>query len=377
MAAIPGPTGTKEPVYECIKHHLRAQIDRGELAEGARVPSEHQLARQLSVSRNQTRQALRELELEGYVTRRQGSGTFVAPRKDELATISMIATGAAVMIFPQYLSDYCRNVVNGFMWHMAKAERQTITYNWQQEQAAELRLLRAIGDSQAAGLVVWLEHDNEETRSVIRELREQRFPVVLVDRYLHDVDIDVVQSDHVAIGYRLTRALIERGHTRIAYAGWLENGPSSIGDRVIGYRRALEEAGLSCDEGMVGGSTRELEEDALTVVRQYMALPARPTAFVCLHDRTAHFLHDSLVSLGYRVPKDVMLAASGDGHHPERPDAPMLVVRQQAQQIGQRSAAALLARMQAPDAPPELCFVEPTEVLETEPEQARTAAATP
>ena len=63
------------PVYEDIKRRIKEQIRRGDLKAGDRVPSEYELVNQLGVSRNQTRQALRELELEGYVVRRRGSGS--------------------------------------------------------------------------------------------------------------------------------------------------------------------------------------------------------------------------------------------------------------------------------------------------------------
>ena len=49
------------PVYAYIKRELKIQIENGELAEGARLPSELQLAREYNVSRNPTRQALRDL----------------------------------------------------------------------------------------------------------------------------------------------------------------------------------------------------------------------------------------------------------------------------------------------------------------------------
>jgi GntR family transcriptional regulator len=61
-----------------VQNELRQRIDRGELPAGARLPSEPELAAELQVSRATLREALRAMELEGLVRRRQGSGTFVA-----------------------------------------------------------------------------------------------------------------------------------------------------------------------------------------------------------------------------------------------------------------------------------------------------------
>src|SRR5215217_2785696 len=61
-----------------VQDELKQRIDRGELAAGARLPSEPELAAELQVSRATLREALRAMELDGLLRRRQGSGTFVA-----------------------------------------------------------------------------------------------------------------------------------------------------------------------------------------------------------------------------------------------------------------------------------------------------------
>src|SRR5919108_4439174 len=61
-----------------VQDELRQRIDQGKLPAGARLPSEPDLAAELGVSRATLREALRALEDEGLLRRRQGSGTFVA-----------------------------------------------------------------------------------------------------------------------------------------------------------------------------------------------------------------------------------------------------------------------------------------------------------
>ena len=61
-----------------VQDELKQRIGRGELPAGTRLPSEPELAAELQVSRATLREALRAMELEGLLRRRQGSGTFVA-----------------------------------------------------------------------------------------------------------------------------------------------------------------------------------------------------------------------------------------------------------------------------------------------------------
>jgi len=66
------------PAYEQVKAHIRAQIASGDWKPGDPVPSEAALMRAFGVSRMTAHRALRELAVEGLVTRVQGSGTRVA-----------------------------------------------------------------------------------------------------------------------------------------------------------------------------------------------------------------------------------------------------------------------------------------------------------
>jgi GntR family histidine utilization transcriptional repressor len=63
-----------------IRNHVLTRIESGEWPEGSRIPSEAKLAEQLGASRMTIHIALRDLSAEGVLLRRQGAGTFVAPR---------------------------------------------------------------------------------------------------------------------------------------------------------------------------------------------------------------------------------------------------------------------------------------------------------
>lgn len=61
-----------------IVRALQARIEAGELAPGARLPTEQALGQRFGVSRAVVREAIARLKADGYVATRQGSGAFVA-----------------------------------------------------------------------------------------------------------------------------------------------------------------------------------------------------------------------------------------------------------------------------------------------------------
>ncbi len=73
------------PIYEQIKDAIVKQIMNGELEEDEVLPSIRTLASDIRISVMTIKKAYDELESEGYIITRQGKGSFVAPKNNELA----------------------------------------------------------------------------------------------------------------------------------------------------------------------------------------------------------------------------------------------------------------------------------------------------
>jgi GntR family histidine utilization transcriptional repressor len=74
-------TQDSTPIFQRIKDYLLAEIAAGTWTEGDVIPSEQALVKQFGVSRMTVNRAVRELTAEQVLTRRQGSGTYVAQQK--------------------------------------------------------------------------------------------------------------------------------------------------------------------------------------------------------------------------------------------------------------------------------------------------------
>jgi DNA-binding transcriptional regulator YhcF (GntR family) len=100
-AADPDPLGialdrdADVPLGVQLAWALRARIESGALAPGARLPGLHQLAGELSVNANTVRAVYQRLEQEGLVATRHGSGTFVTGAGGERRAVTELATDAA------------------------------------------------------------------------------------------------------------------------------------------------------------------------------------------------------------------------------------------------------------------------------------------
>lgn len=81
-------SASKLPAYEHVKAFVKSKINLGAWRAGDPVPSESVLQQQFGVSRMTVSRALRELVVEGVVTRVRGSGTVVAQLHRILSTLA-------------------------------------------------------------------------------------------------------------------------------------------------------------------------------------------------------------------------------------------------------------------------------------------------
>lgn len=78
MRAAGAFEGSASPLHVQLANMLRERIYKHEWPKGSKIPSEHELMRQIGLSRGTVRRALKSLVDEGLLIQEHGRGTFVA-----------------------------------------------------------------------------------------------------------------------------------------------------------------------------------------------------------------------------------------------------------------------------------------------------------
>lgn len=73
------------PIYEQLRNQIRDQIINDVLAYDEQLPSIRILAKDLSISIMTVKKAYDALEKEGFIVTRQGKGSFVAEKNENVA----------------------------------------------------------------------------------------------------------------------------------------------------------------------------------------------------------------------------------------------------------------------------------------------------
>lgn len=325
------------PKYERVKRRLLEDIQSGRRAPGTPFPSERELLQQFAVSRPTLVRSLQELVRDGYLVRKRGKGTFVAPRP------TSSANGTATESFVVFLS----REVAGFVGT---------------GRMVQLRILRgiqlALGDAYDVSSVrhAGVGSVDAETRQFIEAhppsaalviepsfcppllhfLREHGCRVWAVNE--PSEEFDCVRIDQEQAGYVATRFLIEQQRSRIA----LLNGPEAaywgFAARRQGYERALREAGHPVDRELIREHDHPIDSEAgRAMFRQLWDHGVACDGAVGASDSKTMGAQSAALEAGVQVPEQ-MAFVSIDNTLATRAEPPLPAVAMPFEEMGYQAA---------------------------------------
>ena len=169
-----------------------------------------------------------------------------------------------------------------------------ILYILGQEDEDQLVLPRIYSEKKVDGFIILGQIGNE----YVKEIQKIDSPVIFLDFYTDQNEIDSVLTDNFFGGFEITNYLIENGHEKVAYVGNIY-ATSSIQDRFLGYYKSLLEHRIELRQDYIINDRDERGRYIDISFPEDM-----PTAFVCNNDEIAYNLINNLQKNGYQVPGD-------------------------------------------------------------------------
>jgi LacI family transcriptional regulator len=201
------------------------------------------------------------------------------------------------------------------------------------EEAESIRVLMA---RRIDGLVILTGHLDD---AQITEFARHQ-PIVVTGRKLDAPNVRACAFDQELGGYMATRHLLNLGHRRIAHIAGLADH-SDATERLAGYKRAIEEAGVSFDSALVAQGDF-CESGGLMAMNRLLDSGETFTAVFAANDQTALGARMALHRRGIRVPDDLSLVSIDDLPASAYLTPPMTTVRQPIFEMGVFAAQNLL-----------------------------------
>jgi LacI family transcriptional regulator len=251
-------------------------------------------------------------------------------------------TNTLALVMTDITNPFFTNIARGVEDVASESGFSVIYCNTDESETEEFKYAQILAQKKVDGIILVPACCQSKTVEFLQSLD---IPVVLLDRRIPDVQIDTVRCDSIAGAYELVRLLIGLGHRRITMISG-QRGVSTAEDRVIGYHRAMTEAGIEENEQVYFGSFTQ--DSGYELAKKALAPPNPPTAFVGANNFITIGIMKALRNSKLRVPEDISLVGFDDLPLPLFIDEPFLTVAvQPAYEMGKKVAELLLNRLVA------------------------------
>ena len=338
----------KAPKYRQIVDSLRAGITGGQYKDGARLPSEAELVRRFGVSRMTAVKAMQQLQQEGLLVRRTGSGTYAvgAGTGQNPAFGLIIPDLGETEIFEPICKGMARSPdASGHSLSWGHSRTSSVSKEEEAEHLCQQYIEQKVAGVFFAPLEFSRRRDQVNHR-ILKALSRARIPVVLLDRralpHPERSAYDLVGLDNRRAGYVMADHLLRQGARQIAFLADA-NSAETVDDRIAGYREALFAHGLPMSNQLL------IRGDGSDPTALRATLSRHPIdAIQCANDHTAAKLMHSLLGLGMRIPEEIRITGVDDVKYAGLLPVPLTTFHQPCLDIGAAAIAAMKERIGNP-----------------------------
>ena len=186
-------------------------------------------------------------------------------------------------------------------------------------------------------------------------------PLVFVSRAFPDLPFDCVVADEGEAASLAVRHLIDLDHRRIALLG-PERGVGASEQWLGGYRQALQDASVECDETLVR-FTHATRTAGYSAGGWIAGLDPRPSAVICSSTAVALGLSSALPREGLGPGRDIALVAHEDVEEAGLVVPRLTVTGPSPLDMGAQAVSVLRERMEGSGAPPRRVVLTPQLVV--------------
>ncbi|WP_299093587.1 LacI family DNA-binding transcriptional regulator [uncultured Metabacillus sp.] len=209
-------------------------------------------------------------------------------------TIALLIPDAANPIYAQYLKyieEYGQEL--GFSVVMCS------TGSDPEKEARHITLLK---QKHVDGIIIASIFKNEP---VLKQLIEEELPIVFVNFQRPELPVGSISGDDFLGGYMATDHLLSLGHRRIGIIA--EDATISGEERIKGYKKALENAGIEVDENLIITINEPTIEGAEVHAKELLNNAQKPTAIFGCNDILAIGSMLAAKGLGIRIPDELSI----------------------------------------------------------------------
>ncbi len=240
------------------------------------------------------------------------------------------------------------NVLSNFYSILAKSIEDTakrygyniILCNGDDDPIEELKYLKILKSNQVDGIILT---PTQKVVSYIKYILKTETKLVLVDRLIEGLKCDSVTVDNFKGAYNAVKHLIMNGYKKIAIINGYADRTTGR-QRLDGYLKALEEAGLKANNNFIKIGTFKMDS-GIKLARELLEYGDSPDAvFTANLDITMGAIK-VIKKLGLRMPEDIAVVGFDDPEWTDIVEPPLTCISQPTYRLGKLATELLIGRI--------------------------------
>jgi len=244
------------------------------------------------------------------------------------------------LIVPDIRNNFFSTLAKGIEDECRRNDWTVILCNTSDKHERDIEYINVLASKSVDGILYCMSADSslEKFKKSYELLNKFNIPFIMVDRSFDMPDCITAKLDHVKGGYIATKYLLELGHKRIACV----TGPNNLDDsnrRLVGYKKALKEAGIAFDSSIIAEGNYSMESGIAAVET---LIGKNFSAIFAFNDMMAYGVYKGLKKHNLSVPTDISVMGYDDIFLSEILEVPLTTVHQPVEKLGTAAASHLI-----------------------------------
>lgn len=248
------------------------------------------------------------------------------------------------VVVPDISNSFYIELIKGVMEEANSNGLSIVFFNSDKSLEKELKAMKMLREQRIKGMLLISAVKKDEVDILRRNIKNMNIPLVLINKYIENLNYDGVFTDDIMASYLLTETLIKNGHNKITLITGAKNSIVAY-NRVRGYKNALSDYNLEIDENNIIYSDFNNVETAYEKLKEYVKIDGMPKAIIAgntnINLASIKVINEEKKVIG----KDISLVAFDDVKILYELGIKVTVVSQNPKEMGQKAFKLLLNRM--------------------------------
>ena len=271
------------------------------------------------------------------------------------------ATKTIGVVIPELNNTFCAEIITGMEDVLRSHGYATIVCDCRTDKKLEQEAVEFLIRRRVDGII---NMPVDEEGAHLRKFQKTGKPIVLIDRKIQGINCDSVLVDNEKAAEDAVRQFIKRGHRYIGIIGGPE-GIFTAQERMAGYYRALEKAGIPVRESLICHGDYTIQGGARSLEELVQKNPEMTAVFVTNYEMTMGAMI-GVNELGIQIPEQLSMIGFDNLQFARACNPKLTIVSQPTDGIAREVARIMLEHLENGKQESEEFFTEKlqTEIIE-------------